>query len=64
MAIANGYTTLMLREETKDLYYKTKQLIEDKVGISMTHSQCVEYMCKQMSKRAPKKPTVLSDSTN
>lgn len=67
MAIANGYTTLMLREETKELYYMTKRRVEEQLGISLTHSQCVEYMCKHMASprlvKLSKKPAVLSDST-
>lgn len=48
MAIANGYTTLMIRKETKEVLYEAKQIIEQEVGIPMTNSQFVEYMCRKI----------------
>jgi hypothetical protein len=48
MAMANGYTTLMIRKETKEILYEAKQIIEKEVGIPMTNSQFVEYMCRRI----------------
>jgi hypothetical protein len=56
MAIANGYTALLLRKEVKELYIATKKAVEKDVGVEMTHSQAVEYICNVINK-------ILSDST-
>jgi len=48
MAITKGYTTLMLRKETKDILYEAKHIIEKEVHIPMTNSQFVEYMCRRI----------------
>jgi len=56
MAMANGYTTLLLRKEVKDLLMQTKKAVEKDVGVPMTHSQSVEYICNIINK-------ILSDST-
>lgn len=56
MAIANGYTALLLRKEVKELYRQTKKAVEKDVGVTMTHSQALEYMCNVINK-------ILSDST-
>jgi hypothetical protein len=56
MAMADGYTGLLLRKEVKELYIATKKAVEKDVGVPMTHSQAVEYMCNVINK-------ILSDST-
>jgi hypothetical protein len=56
MAIAKGYTSLLLRKEVKQMFVDTKKAVEKDVGVPMTHSQAVEYVCKVINK-------ILSDST-
>lgn len=56
MAIAKGYTSLLLRKEVKQMLVDTKKAVEKDVGVPMTHSQAVEYICKVINK-------ILSDST-
>lgn len=48
MAIANGFTTLMMHHETKDMYLEAKAKIEEKLNMKLTHSQAIEYMCKKI----------------
>lgn len=48
MPIANGYATLMLRKESKEILYEAKKIVEGDVGIPMTNSQFVEYMCRKI----------------
>jgi hypothetical protein len=46
MAIAKGFTTLMLRTETKKELFEVKKLIEKKIGVSITHSEAVNILCQ------------------
>ena len=48
MAIANGFTTLMLRKEVKQKYIDVKKQIEETLGVSITHSQAIDYLCRQL----------------
>jgi len=48
MAIANGFTTLMLKKEVKEKYIKAKAKMEKDLGVTMTHSNAVEIMCDQI----------------
>jgi hypothetical protein len=58
MAREDGYETLMLRKESKQMFYDCKKQIEKLVDVPMTNSQAMEYICKRILK------SVLSDSTN
>jgi hypothetical protein len=46
MAIANGFTTLMMRKEVKERYVLTKKQIEGTLGVSITHSQAIDLLCR------------------
>lgn len=48
MAIANGFTTLMLRKEIKQKYLDVKKQIEETLGVTITHSQAIDYLCNQI----------------
>ena len=53
MARADGFAALMVRIETKDKFLKTKQHIEKQtgmtdMGMAMTSSQVLEWMCKKI----------------
>ena len=48
MAIANGFTTLMLKKEVKEKYVKAKAKMEKDLGVRLTHSNAVEIMCDQI----------------
>lgn len=53
MAMAKGFTTLMLKKEVKDKYKQAKAKMEKQLGVDMTHSNAIDIMCDQ----------ILSDST-
>ena len=48
MAIANGFTTLMLKKEVKEKYKKAKAKMEKDLGVTLTHSNAIEVMCDQI----------------
>lgn len=48
MAIANGFTTLMLKKEVKDKYKQAKAKMEKDLGVTLTHSNAIEIMCDQI----------------
>ena len=48
MAIANGFTTLMLKTEVKEKYKKAKAKMEKDLGVTLTHSNAIEIMCDQI----------------
>ena len=48
MAIANGFTTLMLKKEVKEKYKQAKKKMETQLGVTMTHSNAMEIMCDQI----------------
>ena len=48
MAIANGFTTLMLKMEVKAKYKKAKAKMEKDLGVTLTHSNAIEVMCDQI----------------
>jgi hypothetical protein len=53
MARNDGYAALMVRHETKDRFVEVKKHIEKQtgmtdMGIAMTVSQAVEYMCNKI----------------
>lgn len=48
MAIANGFTTLMLKKEVKDKYKQAKAKMEKDLGVTLTHSNAIEVMCDQI----------------
>ena len=48
MAIANGFTTLMLKKEVKEKYRQTKAKMEKQLGVTMTHSEAIGIMCDQI----------------
>ena len=53
MAIAKGFTTLMMHHESKEKFLKAKAKMEKQLGVSLTHSNALEIMADQ----------ILSDST-
>ena len=53
MAMAKGFTTLMLKKEVKDKYKQAKAKMEKQLGVDMTHSNAIDIMCDQ----------ILSDNT-
>jgi hypothetical protein len=48
MAIANGFTTLMLKKEVKEKYKQAKAKMEKDLGVTLTHSNAIEVMCDQI----------------
>lgn len=48
MAIANGFTTLMLKKEVKWKYKQAKAKMEKDLGVTLTHSNAIEIMCDQI----------------
>jgi hypothetical protein len=48
MAMANGFTTLMLKKEVKQKYKKAKAKMEKDLGVTLTHSNAIEVMCDQI----------------
>ena len=48
MAMANGFTTLMLKKEVKEKYKKAKAKMEKDLGVTLTHSNAIEVMCDQI----------------
>ena len=48
MAIANGFTTLMLKKEVKQKYRNAKVKMETQLGVRLTHSEAIEIMCDQI----------------
>ena len=48
MAMANGFTTLMLKKEVKAKYKKAKAKMEKDLGVTLTHSNAIEVMCDQI----------------
>ena len=48
MAIAKGFTTLMLKKEVKEKYKKAKAKMEKDLGVTLTHSNAIEVMCDQI----------------
>jgi hypothetical protein len=48
MAMANGFTTLMLKKEVKEKYKQAKAKMEKDLGVTLTHSNAIEVMCDQI----------------
>ena len=48
MAKANGFETLLLREEVKAKFMKAKTKMEDQLGLRLTHSQAIEFLVDQI----------------
>jgi len=53
MARNDGYEVIMVRKETKENFKKVKKFIEERTGMKdmglvMTMSQAVDFMCKKI----------------
>ena len=48
MAKAKGFETLMIKTEAKDKYYAVKKVLEERMGVELTHSQAMTIMCNEL----------------
>jgi hypothetical protein len=48
MAKAKGFETLMIKTEAKDKYYAVKKVLEERMGVELTHSQAMIIMCNEL----------------
>jgi hypothetical protein len=48
MAIAKGFTTLMLKKEVKEKYKQAKAKMEKDLGVTLTHSNAIEIMADHL----------------
>lgn len=48
MAIANGFETLLLKKEVKDKFKQAKAKMEEQIGMTLTHSQALEFLVDQI----------------
>jgi hypothetical protein len=48
MAIANGFETLLLKKDVKDKYKQAKSKMEEQLGVTLTHSQAIEFLVDQI----------------
>ena len=45
MAIAKGFTALLIKKEVKEKYMQTKKKMEKELGVTLTHSNTVDIIC-------------------
>jgi hypothetical protein len=45
MAIAKGFTALLIKKEVKEKYMQTKKKMEKELGVTLTHSNAVDIIC-------------------
>ena len=48
MAIAKGFTALLIKKEVKEKYMQAKKKMEKDLGVTLTHSNAVDIICDQI----------------